>query len=114
MHLSVVCHKRYRLLDHDWDVPMGTAKLQGVLRFCMGSHMLLIEQGHHAHVRQHRRVKSCHVRHTGAIERYWLLEWSVLAHARASFSHCVMHRCRDQGFMVEEPASVQQVHHSMP
>ena len=29
------------------DVPMGTAKLQRIVRFRMGSHMLPIEQGRH-------------------------------------------------------------------
>ena len=39
-----------------WDVSMGTATLQRVFRFRMGSHMLPIEQGRHLQLPRHRRV----------------------------------------------------------
>ena len=39
-----------------WEVPMSTAKLQMILRFRMGSHLLPIEQGRHLRLPRHRRV----------------------------------------------------------
>ena len=37
-----------------WEVPMSIAKLQRILRFCVGSHLLPIEQGPHLHLPCHR------------------------------------------------------------
>lgn len=48
-----------------WDSLMDTAKLQRVFRFCMGSHMLPIEQGRHLQLPRHRRV--CKLCRTGAL-----------------------------------------------
>ena len=39
-----------------WEVPMSTAKLQRILRFRMGSHLLPIEQGRHLRLPRPRRV----------------------------------------------------------
>ena len=43
----------------------STAKLQRILRFRMGSHLLPIEQGRHLRLPRHRRV--CWLCHTGAL-----------------------------------------------
>ena len=58
---------------------MSTAKLQRILRFRMGSHLLPIEQGRHLRLPRHRRV--CGLCHTGALgdERHMLLECPALA-----------------------------------
>ena len=76
-----------RLLGLYWDrVPMSTAKLQRILRFRMGSHLLPIEQGRHLRLPRHRRV--CRLCHTGALgdERHMLLECPALADLRDEFS----------------------------
>ena len=61
---------------------MGT---QRVLRFRMGSHLLLIEQGRHLRLPCHRSV--CRLCHTGALgdERHMLLECPALADLRDEF-----------------------------
>ena len=44
-----------------WEIPMSTAKLQRILRFRIGSHLLPIEQGRHLCLPRHRRVcRLCH------------------------------------------------------
>ena len=67
-----------------WEIPMSTAKLQRILRFRMGSHLLPIEQGRHLRLPRHRRV--CRLRHIGALgdERHMLLE--CLALERENFT----------------------------
>ena len=72
-----------------WEVPMSTAKLQRILRFRMGSHLLLIEQGRHLRLPRHRRV--CRLCHTGALgdERHMLLECPALADLRDEYSPLV-------------------------
>ena len=72
-----------------WEVPMSTAKLQRILRFRMGSHLLPIEQGRHLRLPRHRRV--CRLCHTGALgdERHMLPECSALADLRDKFSPLV-------------------------
>ncbi len=72
-----------------WDVPMGTAKLQRILRFRMGAHLLPIEQGRHLRLPRHSRI--CRLCHTGALgdERHMLLECSALSDLRAEFSTLV-------------------------
>ena len=74
-----------------WDVPMGTAKLQRIFRFRMGSHMLPIEQGRHLQLPRHRRV--CKLCRTGALgdERHLLLECPALADVRTEFSQLIAH-----------------------
>ena len=69
-----------------WEVPMSTAKLQRILRFRMGSHLLTIEQGRHLRLPRHRRV--CRLCHIGALgdERHMLLECPALADLRDEFS----------------------------
>ena len=65
-----------------WEVPMSTAKLQRILRFRMGSHLLLIEQGRHLRLPRHRRVyRICHA---GGLCDEWhiLLECPALADLR--------------------------------
>ena len=64
---------------------MSTAKLQRILRFCMGSHLLPIDQGRHLHLPRHRRV--CRLCYTGALgdERLMLLECPVLADLRDEY-----------------------------
>ena len=54
-------------------VPMSTARLQRILRFRMGSHLLPIEQGRHLRLPRHRRM--CRLYLTGALadERHMLL-----------------------------------------
>ena len=68
---------------------MSLAKLQRNLRFCMGSHLLLIELGRHLRLPRHRRV--CRLCHTGALgdERQMLLECPALADLRDEFSTLV-------------------------
>ena len=58
---------------------MSIAKLQRVLRFRMGSHLLTVEQGRHLRLPRHRRL--CRLCHTGAVgdERHMLLEYPALA-----------------------------------
>ena len=75
-----------------WDVPMGTAKLQRIFRYRMGSHMLPIEQGRHLQLPRHRRV--CKLCRTGALgdERHLLLECPALADVRTEFSQLIA-RC---------------------
>ena len=65
---------------------MSTAKLQRILRFRMGSHLLPIEQGRHLRLPRHTRV--CRLCHTGALgdERHMLLECPALADLRDEFS----------------------------
>ena len=72
-----------------WEVPMCTAKLQRILRFRMGSHLLPIEQGRHLRLPRHRRV--CRLCHTGALgdERHMLLECPALADLRDEYSPLV-------------------------
>ena len=72
-----------------WEVPMSTAKLQRILRFRMGSHLLPIEQGRHLRLPRHRRV--CRLCHTGALgdERHMLLECPALADLRDEYSPSV-------------------------
>ena len=72
-----------------WEVPMSTAKLQRILRFRMGSHLLPIEQGRHLRLPRHRRV--CRLCHTGALgdERHMLLECPALADLREEYSPLV-------------------------
>ena len=72
-----------------WDVPMGTAKLQRIIRFRMGAHLLPIEQGRHLRLPRHSRI--CRLCHTGALgdERHMLLECSALSDLRAEFSTLV-------------------------
>ena len=72
-----------------WEVPMSTAKLQRILRFRMGSHLLPIEQGRHLRLPRHRRV--CRLCHTGALgdERHMLLECPALADLRDEYSPLV-------------------------
>ena len=69
-----------------WEVPMSTAKLQRILRFRMGSHLLPIEQGRHLRLPRHRRV--CRLCHTGALgdKRHMLLECPALADLRDEYS----------------------------
>ena len=64
---------------------MSTAKLQRILRFRMGSHLLPIEQS----LPRHRRV--CRLCHTGALgdERHMLLECPALADLREEYSPLV-------------------------
>ena len=71
------------------EVPMSTAKLQRILRFRMGSHLLPIEQGRHLRLPRHRRV--CRLCHTGALgdERHMLLECPALADLRDEYSPLV-------------------------
>ena len=73
-----------------WEVPMSTAKLQKILRFRMGSHLLPIEQGRQLRLPRHRRV--CRLCHTGALddERHMLLECPALADLRDEFSPLVV------------------------
>ena len=68
-----------------WEVPMSTAKLQKILRFRMGSHLLPIKQGRHLRLPRHRRV--CRLCHTGALgdERHMLLECPALADLRDEY-----------------------------
>ena len=72
-----------------WEVPMSIAKLQRILRFRMGSHLLPIEQGRHLRLPRHRRV--CRLCHTGALgdERHMLLECPALADLRDEYSPLV-------------------------
>ena len=69
-----------------WEVPMSTAKLQRILRFRMGSHLLPIEQGRHLRLPRHRRV--CRLCHTGALGAlgHMLLECPALADLRDEYS----------------------------
>ena len=70
---------------------MGNAKLQGILRFCMGSHMLPIEQGRHLQLPRHGRI--CKLCHAGACalgdEGDLLLECPALAGVRTQFSQLI-------------------------
>ena len=72
-----------------WEVPMSTAKLQRILRFRMGSHLLPSEQGRHLRLPRHRRV--CRLCHTGALGdgRHMLLECPALADLRDEYSPLV-------------------------
>ena len=76
--------------DHICPVyPMSIAKLQRILRFRMGSHLLPIEQGRHLRLPRHRRVcRLCRLCHSGALgdERHMLLECTALADLRDHFS----------------------------
>lgn len=89
---------------------MRTAKLQRICRFCMGSRMLSIEQGHHLQLPRHRHI--CKICRTGTLndERHLLLECHVLADVRTQFSQVVAH-CSG---VVQGPAVGQLVHHSLP
>ena len=71
------------------EVPMSTAKLQRILIFRMGSHLLPIEQGCRLRLPRHRRV--CRLCHTGALddERHMLLECPALADLRDEYSPLV-------------------------
>ena len=70
---------------------MGTAKLQRIFRFRMGSHMLPIEQSRHLQLPRHRRV--CKLCHAGALgdERHLLLECPALTDDRSQFSQLIAH-----------------------
>ena len=58
---------------------MSTAKLQNVLRFCMGSHLLPIAQGPHLCLPCHRHVcRLCHTR-VSDDEKHMLLDCFALA-----------------------------------
>ena len=70
-----------------WEVPMSTAKLQRILRFRMGSHLLPIEQARHLRLPRHRRV--CRLCHTLGDERHMLLECPALADLRDEYSSLV-------------------------
>ena len=68
---------------------MSTAKLQRILTFRMGSHLLPIEQGRHLRLPRHRRVcRLCHTRALGD-ERHMLLEYPALADLRDEYSPLV-------------------------
>ena len=65
---------------------MSTARLQRILRFRMGSHLLPIEQGRHLRLPCHKRVSSlCHIGALGD-ERHMLLECPAFADLRNEFS----------------------------
>ena len=70
-------------------LPMRTAKLQRILRFRMGSHLLPTEQGRRLRLPRHKRV--CRLCHIGALggERHMLLECPALADLRDEFSPLV-------------------------
>ena len=74
-----------------WEVPVSIAKLQRMLRFRIGSHLLPIEQGRHLRLPRHRRV--CRLCHTEALgdERHTavLLECPALADLRDEYSPLV-------------------------
>ena len=97
---------------------MGTAMLQRISRFGMGSHMLLIEQGRHLQLPRHRRV--CKLCHAGALgdERHLLLECPALADIRTHFSqriaHCSGIMARLVWFRDQPLVSRFQVHDSLP
>ena len=77
-----------------WIVPMSTAKLQRILRFRMGSHLLPIEQGHHLRLPRHRHVyRICHTEALGD-ERHMLMGCPALADLRDEFSPLVA-ECSD-------------------
>ena len=79
-----------------WEVPMSTAKLQRILRFRMGSHLLPIEQGRHLRLPRHRRVcRLCHTGNTGGLgdERHMLLECSCRSQRRVLSIGCRVLRC---------------------
>ena len=73
---------------------MSTAKMPRILIFCVGSHLLPIEQGCHLHLPCHRRV--CRLCHTEALgdEMHMLLECPALADLRDEFSPLVA-ECSD-------------------
>ena len=95
---------------------MGTAILQRIFRFRMGSHMLPIEQGRHLQLPRHRRV--CKLCRTGALgdERHLLLECPALADVRTEFSQLIAHCSGIMARLVwfKDPAVGQQAHHSLP
>ena len=68
---------------------MGTAKLPRIFTFCMGSHMLPIEQGRHLRLPRHRGV--CKLCRTGALgdKTHLLLECLALADVRIQFSQLI-------------------------
>ena len=68
-----------------WELPMSTPKLQRILRFRMGSHLLPIEQSRHLRLPRQRRV--CRLCHNGALgdERHMLLECPALADLRDEY-----------------------------
>ena len=68
---------------------MSTAKLQSILRFPVGSHLLPIEQSRHLRLPRHRRV--CRLCHAGALgdERRMLLECPALADLGDEYSPLV-------------------------
>ena len=74
-----------------WAVPLSTlstAKLQSILRFRMGSHLLPIEQGHHQRLPRHYRHRRVYrLCHTGALsdEMHMLLECPALADLRDEY-----------------------------
>ena len=78
---------------------MSTAKLQRILRFRMGSHLLQIEQGRHLRLPRHRRV--CRLCHTGALgdERHMLLECPALADLKDDCSPLVAEYAECSGVM---------------
>ena len=69
---------------------MGNAKLHRILRFRMGSHHLLIEEGRHFN--QPRASRVCNLCNTAALgdERHMLLECPALAGLRLHFSSLLM------------------------
>ena len=100
-----------------WEVPTSTAKLQKILRFRIGSHLLPIEQGRRLRLPCHRRV--CRLCHTGALsdERHMLLELVPCScrSQRQFFSiGCRVLRCHGQACVGQKPAHGQRLHHCLP
>ena len=75
-----------------WESPMGNVKLHRILRFCMGSHHLPIEEG--CHFNLPRASRDCNLCNTGALgdERHTLLECPALADLRLQFSSILLSR----------------------
>ena len=69
---------------------MGNAKLHRILRFRMGSHALLIEEGRHSN--QPRASRVCNLCNPGALgdERHMLLECPALTGLRLQFSSLLL------------------------
>ena len=69
-----------------WESPMGNAKLHRILRFCMGSHHLPVEEGRHFNLP--RAICVCNLCDTDASgdARHMLLECPALADLRLQFS----------------------------
>ena len=69
---------------------MGNSNLHRILRFCMGSHHLPIEEGRHFNLPRASRV--CNLCNIGAVgdERHMLLECPALADLRLQFSSLLL------------------------